>query len=51
MVIKVLTSGTHIYAVTGSRTGSAPGSIGTEPGTKPVGTLCQPSIDTPNVNT
>ena len=50
-IIKVLTSGTHIYAVTGLGTGSAPGPIETGPGTKPVGTLCQPSIDIPNVNT
>lgn len=50
-VIKVLTSGTHIYAVTGLGTGSAPGPVGTGPGTKPVGTLCQPSTDIPNVNT
>ena len=50
-IIKMLTSGTHIYAVTGLETGSAPGPIGTGPGTKPVGTLCQPSIDIPNVNT
>ena len=27
------------------------GPIGTGPDTKPVGTLCQPSIDIPNVNT
>ena len=50
-IIKVLTSGTHLYAVTGLGTDSAPGPIGTGPGTKPVGTLCQPSIDIPNVNT
>lgn len=50
-IIKVLTSGTHIYAVTGLGTGSAPGPIGTGPGTKPVGTLFQPGIDIPNVNT
>ncbi len=46
--IKVLTSGTHIHAETGLETGSAP-SEGL--GTKPVGTLCQPSKDIPNVNT
>ena len=50
-IIKVLTSGTHLYAITGLGTDSAPGPIGTGPGTKPVGTLCQPSIDIPNVNT
>ena len=50
-IIKVLTSGTHIYAVTGLGTGSAPGPIGTGPGTKPVGTLCQPGTDIPDVNT
>lgn len=48
-VIKVLTLGTHIYADTGLGTGPAPAPLGA--GTKPVGTLCQPSIDIPNVNT
>ena len=48
-VIKVLTSGTHIHAETGLRTGLAPSPVG--PGTKPVGTLCQPNMDIPNVNT
>ena len=51
MMIKALTSGTHFPCCTGLGTGSAPGPIETGPGTKPVGTLCQPSIDIPNVNT
>lgn len=50
-IIKVLTSGTHIYAVTGPGTGYAPDPIGKGPDTKPVGTLCHPGIDIPDVNT
>ena len=46
-VIKVLTSGTHIHEDTGWKTGQPL----PRQGTKPVGTMCQPIMDIPNVNT
>ena len=48
MMIKALTSGTHFPCCTGLGTGSAPPQK--KGGTKPVGTLCQPSMVAPNIN-
>lgn len=50
MIIKVLTSGTHLPCRTGSgQVQHLPRKDGAS--TEPVGTLCQPSMDIPNVNT